>query len=519
MFQSMFHNSLDAVLVSCPLKNMDKIFYYNPAAETLFGFSEDELFKTGWKSVLDGKDPKLMKFLKKLRDDGTARAEIVFIKKDGSKFPGEITANQIFNNEQKMNISMVKDISWRKTAEEILIQNQKKFKYQARLLNKVNDAVLGMDKYFRINYWNWGAEEIFGYNESEVIGKDPLEIVKPDMKNEEMQRIKEKLESRGTSKTILKTQTKDGNEIIVEQNFTRIINTFNENDGYMAVYHDITDRHVALNKLKTNEERYRMIMNNIQDGFFRINTDGNIIMASPSMARIYGFNSIHEILGLNFRDLYKNLDETDFLIKELQEKGKLENYELMGIRNDGTTMWVSLNAQFVYDNQNQIQGVDGFIRDISLKKSTEEALKTSEKRYSNILENIQDAYLRADNDGNIILANVAASKLYGYESPEDMIGTKATSYYKNPEERYLVINILRKYGKIENNEIECVRVDGSIFIASQNAQFVQNEQNEIMGMESLIRDVTNAKKAEVLTKTLFRKEKSLQKNFKYRTMN
>lgn len=511
LFQSMFHNSLDAVIVSYHSKDGDLIFYSNPATETLFGFTQSELSNKGWKSVLDGKDPKLRQFLKKLGDDGSSREDLVFIKKDGSRFPGEITANRVINAEQEMFISMVKDISWRKTAEEILIQNQKKFKYQARLLNKVSDAVLGVDKYFRINYWNHGAEEIFGYKESEVIGKDPIHLVKPDLNLDEVQKILDELESKGTSKTVLQTHNKEGKQIIIEQNFSKIKTGNNENDSYMAVFHDITDRQRALNTLKTSEERYRMIMNNLQDGFFRINNDGIITMASPSMARIYGFQSIHEILGLQFWDLYKDIEDTDFLIEEIKARGKLENYEVMGIRTDGTKLWISLNAQFIYDEQNQIHGVDAFVRDINLKKSTEKALKSSEERYSNILENIQDAYLRADKDGKIVLANVAASKLYGYESPEVMIGTEASSYYKKPEERYLVLNILRKYGKIENNEIESVRVDGSTFTASQNAQYVYNEGKEIIGTESLIRDVTKAKKAELLNIELLQKEKGLSK--------
>ena len=505
----MFHDSLDAVLVSSPSKDGDVIFYSNPATETLFGFTQDELSKSGWELVLDERDPNLRKFLTRLGSDGSARADIVFKKKDGSKFPGEITANRILEAENEMFISMVKDISWRKTAEEILIQNQKKFKYQARLLNKVSDAVLGVDNFFRINYWNHGAEEIFGYKESEVIGKDPIQIVKPDLELDEIQRILDELESKGSSKTVFQTQNKEGKQIIVEQNFTKIKPETNGTKSYMAVFHDITDKQSALNTLKSNEERYRMIMNNIQDGFFRLNKHGNIIMASPSMARIYGFQSIHEILGLNYKDLYKDFDEVNYLIKEIQEKGKLENQEIMGIRNDGTTLWISLNAQYFYDDQNQIQGVDGFVRDINLKKSTEKALKSSEERYSNILENIQDAYLRANKDGKIVLANVAAAKLYGYESPDEMIGTDASSYYKNPEERYLVLNILRKYGKIENNEIECVRLNSSTFTASQNAQYVYNEQKEIVGTESLIRDVTKAKKAELLNIELLQKEKRL----------
>ena len=54
-----------------------------------------------------------------------------------------------------------------------------------------------------------------------------------------------------------------------------------------------------------------------------------------------------------------------------------------------------------------------------------EALKDSEKSYRNIIENIQDAYIRSDKDGNVIMASPSAARIYGYDSPEEMIGTSA----------------------------------------------------------------------------------------------
>ena len=101
VFRSIFHNSLDAVLITYPTTDGDKIFYSNTAAEKLFGFTQAELSKAGWKSVLYNQDPNLKKFLKALKEKGKSKEELVFIKKDGSKFPGEITANLIVENDKK----------------------------------------------------------------------------------------------------------------------------------------------------------------------------------------------------------------------------------------------------------------------------------------------------------------------------------------------------------------------------------------------------------------------------------
>ena len=105
----------------------------------------------------------------------------------------------------------------------------------------------------------------------------------------------------------------------------------------------------------------------------------------------------------------------------------------------------------VYISVNTIKDLKGIyivITDLSQQKHHEqlktahkqlnkslEALKNSEKSYRNILENIQDAYIRYDKEGKIIMASPSAARIYGYDSPEEMIGTSALSHYRNPNDR------------------------------------------------------------------------------------
>jgi PAS domain S-box-containing protein len=123
-------------------------------------------------------------------------------------------------------------------------------------------------------------------------------------------------------------------------------------------------------------------------------------------------------------------------------------------------------------------------------------LQKSEKKYRRILDNLQDAYIKADNDGNIIIASLSAAIMYRFNSPGEMIGTSAKSFYKYHEDRTHVLEQLMENGKIENNEAIALRKDGTTFLASQNAQFYYDDHGQIKGTETLVRDITERRVVE-----------------------
>ncbi len=117
--------------------------------------------------------------------------------------------------------------------------------------------------------------------------------------------------------------------------------------------------------------------------------------------------------------------------------------------------------------------------------------------------------MRSDKEGNIIMASPSAARIYGYDSPEEMIGTSALSYYRNPNDRRYVLDELQKHGKIEANESEALRKDGTCFYASQNAQYYYDNNGQIQGTETLVRDITSLKKAEKEIQKRLEKERKL----------
>ncbi len=161
---------------------------------------------------------------------------------------------------------------------------------------------------------------------------------------------------------------------------------------------------------------------------------------------------------------------------ELQRTGQPVRYEKEYIKKDGTRVPIELLVHIVKKEDGTPEYYYSFITDISERKKSEKlkqellekeqqlteeltvsneelqstseelqvtneelihqgdellkinkALEMSKERYKNILDNLQDAYIRADKDGNIIMANPTAARMYRYDSPQDIIGSKALS--------------------------------------------------------------------------------------------
>ena len=144
IYKSIFKSSLDAIFLTSYADNKDLIFYANPAAATLFGYTEDEIYRLNWIGIVDTEDPMLEDFLKLLYTSDNAKGELIFIKKDGTKFPGEISANMVRDNNgnKTSSFSVVKDITERKRAQKALIDSDARYR---SILENLQDGYIRAD--------------------------------------------------------------------------------------------------------------------------------------------------------------------------------------------------------------------------------------------------------------------------------------------------------------------------------------------------------------------------------------
>ncbi|MDD4227562.1 MAG: PAS domain S-box protein [Mariniphaga sp.] len=129
-------NSMDAILLTKP---DGQILSANQAACTMFKMSEEEICSLGRTGVVDLEDPRLLVLLKEREMHGFVNGELTYVRKDGSKFPAEITSALFENSQGEVFTSMIiRDISERKNWENELIQAKEK----AEINDKLKSAFL-----------------------------------------------------------------------------------------------------------------------------------------------------------------------------------------------------------------------------------------------------------------------------------------------------------------------------------------------------------------------------------------
>ena len=147
--------------------------------------------------------------------------------------------------------------------------------------------------------------------------------------------------------------------------------------GMITLYQDITERQNMLNKLRKSEKKYRNLFENMPGGYYRTDREGNFIMINPEGVKLFGYNSLEDILGKNIaQHFYSAPEERKKYLKELEKnKGNLKDFELTLKKKDGTLLVISDTSHFYYDKDGNIAGVEGIFVDITGRKQNEKMQK------------------------------------------------------------------------------------------------------------------------------------------------
>jgi PAS domain S-box-containing protein len=199
--------------------------------------------------------------------------------------------------------------------------------------------------------------------------------------------------------------------------------------GAVETLEDITAMKDAEKELKKNEEKYRNILDNIQDIFYRSDSNGNLIMISPSGAALLGYDSPDDLIGLSIAgQVYAVPDDLKAFLDALKLKGSVKDYEVKLKRKDGTVFTVATNSHFYYNPDGSLEGIEGIFRDITDLKRTEELLRESEALYRAVFDNTGAATIIIAPDTTILLANNGWEKLTGVPKAEQEHKTSWTVF-------------------------------------------------------------------------------------------
>ena len=279
--------------------------------------------------------------------------------------------------------------------------------------------------------------------------------------------------------------------------------------GIVGFSVDITERKQTEEALKESEEKYRTLLETTDTGFCIVDAQGNILDANPEYVRLSGHSTLEEILGRSViewtakYDLQRNAEE----VKKCMLQGYVRNLEIDYVDKTGKTTPIEINATVIQTERGP--RVLTLCRDITARRQTEEALKESEEKYRNLIENQGEGVVIADTEERFIFANPAADRIFGV-SPGGLIG-RSLSELTTPDQFTIIREQTKKRteGVKSSYEVEILSLDGAkrFLLITGAPHYDQNGTFD--GTFGVLRDITDRKQAE---------ERLLESEKKYRDL-
>lgn len=183
-------------------------------------------------------------------------------------------------------------------------------------------------------------------------------------------------------------------------------------------------------------------------------------------------------------------------IEESIERKARFHIEYRITRANGSVAWVSERGSVIYDNDGNIDAVEGLIEDISNRKRMEHELYSAEQKYRSMFENATLGMFQTTVSGMYLNANQALAELYGYDSPDSLINTLNDinkQLYVSSLRRKEFSELIRRSGKVKRFESMVFKQDGGTIWISENAHAVYDQQGHILYYEGTVEDITDRK--------------------------
>ncbi|WP_414572430.1 PAS domain S-box protein [Nostoc sp. CCY 9925] len=261
----------------------------------------------------------------------------------------------------------------------------------------------------------------------------------------------------------------------------------------------VAERTAALQKSEAN---YRNLVQTANSIILRCDAQGRIQYLNDYGLRFFGYEE-HQILGRTLLETILPEIETSgrnlkqFIHNVYYNRLDPTSYQQMENENqcrDGRRVWVAWSNQAILDEQGDLVEILSVGNDITQRKQAEKALQRSETKFRNIFENSQVGIFRSRlSDGLALDANQRIAELFGFNSPDEMIGiVHSPDFFVNLRDHQHFVELLKRDGNLQNVEIQMRKRDGTAFWGLNS--FHLNATDGYM--EGVITDISDRKCAE-----------------------
>lgn len=406
-----------------------------------------------------------------------------------------------------------------------------------KLIEKATDILYETDMNGHFIFVNPVSSKVTGYSEKELLGLHFLELIRDDCRKEaSLFYGRQFSDQKSDTYFEFPIRTKDGREVWLGQNVQPIIRA-GAVVGFQAVARDITkakqaeeglkkyqeqlellvesrtfelrkknclleqevaERKQAQTALLESEEKYRSIIENMEEGYYEVDLAGTFTFSNQAFATIFGL-ARDQLTGVNYTTfvdeamagrVYRTFNQV--YTSGLPTKA----FDIDVQRNDGSERCIEFNVSLKKGFNEEPVGFRGLAWDVTEKKRLELDLRESEEQHRMVVEFSNDAIFEVQ-DQHFVLVNPKALVIFGYGQKEELLGKHfLTVIHPDDRDRMLDIYLRRHRGEPapSNYEFTGLRKDGSpVPIEISSTKAIHHGRSSSF---AFLRDVTERKQAE-----------------------
>jgi PAS domain S-box-containing protein len=281
-------------------------------------------------------------------------------------------------------IESIRDITEQKRAEVALKRSEEKYR---ELVESANSIIMRRDSMGKVTFVNEFAQRFFGYSEEEILGKNVVGTIVPKVESTSGRDLQSMIEDIGQNpdcyaSNINENMRRGGERVWVAWTNKPIRDENGRVVEILCVGNDITERKLMEEAVARAEEKYRDIFENAVTGIYLTTLEGRFLSINKAFARILHYDSPEEVLNSVAdisRQLYVNPERRSELLRLIEERGMVQDFEVQFFRKDNSVAWVTLNIRAVHGENGETIHLEGTVQDITDSKLLESQLHQSRK--------------------------------------------------------------------------------------------------------------------------------------------
>ena len=472
----------------------------NSVAERMFGYSQQEAIGRHGTEWILPEDREIVK--NNILGDYEKPYEVTAIRKDGTTFPAEIQGRMIEYMGKSIRVTALRDITVRKEAENALFESEERYRILAETASNYTYSLsLTSNGKFNVDWVGGEFNKLTGYTVDIISNLEEwLSVVHQD----DHPRIEQgvaRLMSGKPNTTEYRLRTKNGHELWLQDVAKPVLDKSGKSViRVIGAVKDVSERKKAEKAIVKERDFISKVLYWIDSLVVVIDIEGYVISFNRASEQLSGFR-FEDLKGKPFWETLLAPDEREGVqntIKDVIHKNFPKDFRNHWVTKTGETRLIQWHNSDLRREDGSIEYILCTGLDITERQKAETALKESEAKYRELVENANSIILRVDIPGNITFINEYAEKFFGYK-PDEIIGKNALDTIlpktdsSGRDLETLVSNIVKYPENFVSNENENRLRNGQrVWIAWTN-RAIYDQKGDIKEILCIGNDITQQK--------------------------